>query len=524
MNTFRDSTDRQKTSLQVEGSILVDTYLLFAISAVIIVTTIVQMISLFQNNQLLMNVANGLLIVVSFTSIAVAWWRSSIAINHSQKQSVSVSAAFGSFLSALVSVVFAASGSVIWLVVLGMCIVIAAICIIGIIVLLLLPDGEAPQRAQSSVNAARSQPAVFDDYDNDTYQRTHRRKPSSVELGSQRQSESQLYQSHTPTPAQHSAMYPQVNTALPPEEPVNPSPPPLPIVIPKVQEPSLGIVPSPTLMLRSLFEDDGLYSIPNSSAKVRLLIVTKSNDILDNCEDACAISEEKNRFALCDGVSNSRFARPWAKLLAEQWVTEPLMTNDVELVGKWLEEPRSRWRAWVSNTWLEKINARNRSMGRIEFTPDDVKKFFTQGAAATFLGITLDEKTSTWTALSVGDTCLFHCSRNSTGAWKCKAFPYKSAEEFNDEPDSITSRSNTAHIVASNIKQLSQQPYVAGDILLMATDALAEWILKYLEQNEAGKIVNYFERLNAEQFKVFINEERRKKTITDDDTTLIIIH
>ncbi len=178
----------------------------------------------------------------------------------------------------------------------------------------------------------------------------------------------------------------------------------------------------------------------------------------------------------------------------------------------------------ISNTWLEKINARNRSMGRIEFTPDDVKKFFTQGAAATFLGITLDEKTSTWTALSVGDTCLFHCSHNSTTVWKCKAFPYKSAEEFNDEPDSITSRSNTAHIVASNIKQLSQQPYVAGDILLMATDALADWILKYLEQNEAGKIVNYFERLNAEQFKVFVNEERRKKTITDDDTTLIIIH
>jgi hypothetical protein len=255
-------------------------------------------------------------------------------------------------------------------------------------------------------------------------------------------------------------------------------------------------------------------------------MLSRSNDILENCEDACDISRDETRIALCDGVSTSKFARPWARLLAEEWVAQPLAAYDEQALGAWLKKPRQRWLDWINGTWFLKINDRNRSMGLVEFTRDDLEKFMKQGAAATFLGLDIDKATLTWSAVAVGDTCLFYFSRSNAGTWKCECFPLKQSSDFTDAPAFITTRPQSEALAASHLVSTGGE-YKAGDLLVLATDALAMWLLTQLEHERPEKIITLLgkmEKGNDEMFARFIEEQRAKKQLPDDDTTLIIIH
>ncbi len=524
MDNSSNNMNRQEDTPEADGRISIDVHIMLAVLASMIAVAIVQMVSHVQDNEGLKSVANGLLIIVSFYCIAIAWWRSFTAQRGIQKRGVAMSSALGSLLSGLFSVVFAdIDPHTLLVVVIAMCFVLAALCVVGIIVLLIQGEKVEQPSKQARRPLGRASMQSADDYRNGPPRRVPESGPNPIILQPQQHPPEYTSQvNRPPTQVQIQAMHPLANSFLPPDELTNSSPPPLPIST-STMHGQLNIMPSQTSKLRSLFEGDELYDIPRNT-KVQLFISTKSNDILENCEDACAISDEKKRFALCDGVSASNFARPWAKLLAERWVAQPLQEDDAEAVDKWLEEPRNRWKTWVSTTWLEKINERNRSLRRIEFTPADVKKLIIQGAAATFLGLTIDNATSTWTALSVGDTCLFHFFRNEPDSWEYKSFPYESSAQFTDDPFSITSRNNTAPIVASNILRLNNQPYKAGDILLMVTDALAEWLLRDLESKKINNILALLERMDDESFTKFVDYQRAKKELKDDDTTLIIIH
>jgi hypothetical protein len=315
-----------------------------------------------------------------------------------------------------------------------------------------------------------------------------------------------------------------MNSLPPGREPADSPPPPVSIT-PQQPQGVLNIMPTEVSGLRSLFEHDELYAIPRKT-RARLFILSKSNDILENCEDACDISGDETRFALCDGVSTSKFARPWARLLAEEWVAHPLAAYDEQALDAWLKKPRQRWLDWINDTWFSKINNRNRSMGRVEFTRDVVEKFIKQGAAATFLGLDIDKATSTWSAVAIGDTCLFHFSCDDIGTWKCECFPLKQSSDFTDAPAYITTRPQSEALAASHLVSTGGE-FKARDLLVLATDALAMWLLVQLEHERLEitlSLLDMLERGNDKVFARFVEEQRAKKQLTDDDTTLIIIH
>jgi len=523
MGNSSNTVNRQEDTPEANGHISMDAHIILTVLASMIVVAIILMVLHVQDNEGIKSVANGLSIIVSFYCVAIAWRRSFTAQGGIQKRSVVMSSALGSLLPGLFSFVFADFDShMLLVVIMAMCFVFAALSIIGIIVLLFQGEKVEQPSKQASKPSGLANMQSANDHRNFPPRRIQKGGPDPINLQPLHPPEYASQVNPPPTQTQMQAMYQQANSPPHSDESINTSPPPLPISAPTMYG-QLNIMPSPTSKLRSLFEGDELYDIPRNT-KAQLFISTKSNDILENCEDACAISDEKKCFALCDGVSASNFARPWAKLLAERWVAQPLQEDDAEAVDKWLEEPRTHWKTWVSTTWLGKINERNRSLGRIEFTPADVKKLIIQGAAATFLGLMVDNATSTWTALSVGDTCLFHFFRNELNSWEYESFPYKSSAQFTDDPFSITSRNNTAPIVASNILRLNNQSYKAGDILVMATDALAEWLLRHLESKKINTVLALLERMNDESFTKFVEDQRAKKELKDDDTTLIIIH
>lgn len=420
--------------------------------------------------------------------------------------------------SGLFTVVFADDVTLHFLVIIwALLLVIIALCIIGIIILV-------KNDADEEIGKQVASPAETDAHGHKIRRGSAGNVPS-VMAPTQASAEQPQAQRQYVTPTYRPPVQtPAMDSRSSRHEPTNPSPPPL-LISPSRSQGILNIMPTGPSGLPSLFADDELYAIPHTTG-ARLFILTKSNDIAENCEDACAISDDETRFALCDGVSASTFARPWARLLAQQWVTQPLSALDAETLDTWLEEPRRRWLDWVNTTWFPKINERNRSMGRLEFTQADVKKFITQGAAATFLGLTIDKARWTWSAIAVGDTCLFHFFHTDGGAWTYKGFPLKQSSDFTDGPASIITRPHSAALTASHLVPLVGT-YKAGDIFVMATDALAMWLFRQLEQKRPESttaLLGQIEQETKEMFANRVDQERANKRLTDDDTTLIIIH
>jgi hypothetical protein len=502
--------ERQTEIQQMHGRVSIDSYILLAISAVLLLTAIVQLVSHLNGDSWLLSVVTVLFIVASLCCVAISAWRGAAAVQpHATRRSVSMSAALGSFLSGLFTIVFADDTTLTTpFIVIGVGLAIIALCIIGIIIL--MREEKTTRQVEPPVRRLPMETGA--------YGREVGSAPQpGISIGQSRFA-SQKYRE--PVPVQ----FPAMNSLPPGREPIDSPQPPVPIT-PQPPPGILNIMPSEVSGLRSLFEDDELYTIPRNT-RARLFMLSKSNDILENCEDACDISRDETRFALCDGVSTSKFARPWARLLAEEWVAEPLAAYDEQALGAWLKIPRQRWLDWIYGTWFLKINDRNRSMGRVEFTRDEVEKFVKQGAAATFLGLDIDKATSTWSAVAVGDTCLFHFSRADSDKWKYQCFPLKQSSDFTDAPAFITTRPQSEALAASYLVSAGGE-YKTGDRLVLATDALAMWLLTQLEHEQPEKIItllDMMERGNDGMFARFAEELRVKKQLTDDDTTLIIIN
>jgi len=276
--------------------------------------------------------------------------------------------------------------------------------------------------------------------------------------------------------------------------------------------------------LRNLLND-----VPQSHAVY--LSISKTNEQIIYNEDACVISRDETLFALCDGVSNSELPRGWAILLGRHWLKKPLYPQDEQegidaaRLSQWLEEPRFLWKQWVEQNWRTEVNERNFVSKKPPVLDGQVESILNKGAAATFLGLQLNRDYMRWRATAIGDTCLFHISTEyGTSARQLKPImPITSSALFNRTPALLSSKTGGVERLLSKI-QYQQGTYNHGDTLLMATDALACWLIAQVEQglSEWQKLV---EIRDSHSFAHFIEEQRRQKTnkMQKDDTTLVVI-
>jgi hypothetical protein len=275
--------------------------------------------------------------------------------------------------------------------------------------------------------------------------------------------------------------------------------------------------------LPPLFQDDPLYRLPQPR-QARFFMVAKGNDLPVNSDDACVISKDETCFALCDGASGSRLPRSWAALLGQQWIAKPFQQTNADEFYAWLMEPRERWQQWVQGRWKPQVDQRNELIGDRPVSSEVVRKTLQIGASATFLGLKLVRTSNLWHACAIGDTCLFVFQRDKSENLQMReCYPLSSSAQFGDRPPLINSIDN-------NIQGL--MPYLsfakgqirAGDMLLMATDALAQWLLVELEQRQ-NDWQALFSLRDTRQFAAFIEQQRQHPTygMVDDDTTMVII-
>lgn len=239
----------------------------------------------------------------------------------------------------------------------------------------------------------------------------------------------------------------------------------------------------------------------------------KEMETISGCQDNFSYNEAKNCFAIADGATQSFYSSIWSKLLVDYFCENPQIDKNnwqewLELIQqKWLEEVRAELEKAKSGNnfaWIEIYNGLERS----------------KSAASTFIGLQFIENQAKISI--VGDSCLFIFQGNQL----IQTYLLKKSTNFNDRPGYFGSRSKNNDDYEPEFLDIELKYKQHSDKLyfVLATDALAEYIFKYTEQQR--DILTTLLTINSEQeFENFVKSARHNGTIKmkNDDVTLMIL-
>ncbi len=216
-------------------------------------------------------------------------------------------------------------------------------------------------------------------------------------------------------------------------------------------------------------------------------------------------SADGRLIALADGAGSSLYPGQWAELLVKAFchgVDDPIQTLQ-QSDQEWLKLPQEKWRQY----YLEKLQSPNR-------------KWWQGGSQlkacgfSTFLGLRLDRQAAQWQAVAVGDSCLFKLDKTD----HLLVFPGKTAQSFKSTTQCFASLPE----YASFSPQFAAGEYQAGDIFLLATDALSHWLISNYElQTEEWK--QWFSLKTSQDFSRAIAQLRQQNLVQNDDMTMILL-
>ncbi len=244
---------------------------------------------------------------------------------------------------------------------------------------------------------------------------------------------------------------------------------------------------------------------------IRSFQTAKAGNRPDECEDASRVrlsGDAPARLAMCDGASESAFARPWAKILAEALVNRPLEPDGLDdaRLAEWLEPCVDQWNGVVP--W-----------GRIPWHGQAKTR---AGSMSTFLGMTAEwsrgcAEVLTWQAVAVGDCCLFVVRDGALAV----SFPMEESGQFNTTPPLVCSNPVNNVGLWPHLRQ-TRGECLPGDLVVLASDALACWIL--LEVESGGKPWEDLLSLDSEkEWREWVQAKRGERVMRNDDTTMVTV-
>jgi hypothetical protein len=228
-------------------------------------------------------------------------------------------------------------------------------------------------------------------------------------------------------------------------------------------------------------------------ADVALFRAPKRGHTLAECEDAVAASSAATwplHAAVADGATEAAFARRWAHLLVDGWVdAAPINPPEfAQAVAAW----RRQWKQDVA--------------GRVQDQPWYAAAKAEQGAFAALLGLTV-QASGTWQAAGIGDCGLFQLR----GATVRTAWPFTDPAAFTQRPTLLASRSGPS----DRGPEVTQGTWAAGDTFVLASDALAAWLLRV--GPTAARAVA------ADSFAEAVRAARTDGALRNDDVALVRI-
>ena len=227
-----------------------------------------------------------------------------------------------------------------------------------------------------------------------------------------------------------------------------------------------------------------------------------------------AAAPRRARFVVLDGATGAYDPVRWVDQLVRSFA--PQAAGDPSPEGPRLEPAAMRaWFAEMQDQWAADV----RDFDSII----EERKFAEVGSFATLLGFeicSLDGPEPYWRAVALGDTVLFHVRAGRLIA----AFPPMGPDDFGTLPDGV-------HTSRASLDRMTERLLTgggvleAGDFLFAATDAMAQWILRAVERDEA-KVWNTLTTLaHPDVFARLVGDQRREqdsaKRMKNDDVTLM---
>ena len=241
--------------------------------------------------------------------------------------------------------------------------------------------------------------------------------------------------------------------------------------------------------------------------------LSKEGNRPEECEDAFRVvypsgaGAEIVRAAVCDGATESAFAREWAEILADAFVDQPLDLSGMTegSLKTWLKRGQEEWHEgipWDQIPWHGEAKAR-------------------AGAFATLLGLTIgadlaNPRQPWWQAVAVGDSCLFVVRNDRL----LLSFPLEDAGQFDNNPALVCSNPANSQGLWEGVR-LQSGECAPGDRFILASDALAAWFLASYAAGE--KPWETLLELDASERDGWVGEQRSERLMRNDDTTLVII-
>jgi hypothetical protein len=140
-------------------------------------------------------------------------------------------------------------------------------------------------------------------------------------------------------------------------------------------------------------------------------------------------------------------------------------------------------------------------------------------AARILVSICTEYSNARWLGIAVGDCNLFHVSASGD---LLHSAPLAASADFGNAPVALSSINRNAALFQEHLTWL-EGSLRTDEHLLLATDALAAWLLAAVEAGEQP--VQRLLALDSDaEFRALVDELRAGKRLRNDDTTLLVIN
>ena len=145
---------------------------------------------------------------------------------------------------------------------------------------------------------------------------------------------------------------------------------------------------------------------------------------------------------------------------------------------------------------------------------------YERGSFATLLGVHMPESAEAVEVVAIGDSVAFHLRNGDLIA----TFPYSSAQEFDQRPtllSTLAPKNSFLEGAQTGTRPRNEAWSVRpGDVLLLLTDAVAEWVLR--ERSEDSSATTVLSNVRSEvDFQQLVATLREQKRMRCDDATAV---
>lgn len=232
---------------------------------------------------------------------------------------------------------------------------------------------------------------------------------------------------------------------------------------------------------------------------------------ITTCEDTLRSDAQHGLFCVADGAGSTLFSNIWADILVEQFAQDPLMSSDPFEMEWWIRQAQKRYRELAPPSDKLNWNARQKAVEQGAYSTLATARFTRS-----------ERKTATAELLVVGDSCVIVGNAQKQ---QITSFPLQHAQDFDRAPYCVPALPKNLNRYTLYAKTW-EVTFAPGDIIILATDAVARWIIGGgASGNESNSWNAFFEiaQKTERNWPEFIDACRADQSMIDDDSTAMII-